>query len=369
MKSKSIWLCMLLSSLCLAGMLWVLKAASSPQHDRVDEAIEMLLKEAEKPTLYLQVPESDPRLKAIEKLKSIGTPKAVKGLLQFLTKPYADRKLKQHALTALGQIGTPEAVQAIKQFEEWAENRRLNPPPFRFGMHDDPSDHFSPLELKPKAQVKGKDNFQWAIFKRPYPTWVNDWWVTRSKDEKVWEQPILVGPSEEPETLLRQLADGERSLGEFTKDGDGDGLSDLLEQRIGTNPSIADTDNDGVIDGHDGNPLTPKHKPSEITEIRQAVFTVLFATCNSRDVLLIVDKDDIAKQEYYGFAGWVIPVKSIREGWVNITAIKVKVISSNIAEAEIEDYEGPLAASGHEAKLEKKHGKWVVVEFYMTWIS
>lgn len=109
----------------------------------------------------------------------------------------------------------------------------------------------------------------------------------------MWEQPILVGPLKEPETLLRQLADGERSLGEFTKDGDG--LSNLLEQRIGTNPSIADTDNDGVIDGHDGNPLTPRHKPSEITEIRRAVFTVLFTTCNSRDVLLIVDRDDIAK--------------------------------------------------------------------------
>lgn len=33
---------------------------------------------------------------------------------------------------------------------------------------------------------------------------------------------------------------------------------------------------------------------------------------------------------------------------------KVKVISSNIAEAEIEDYEGPLVASGHESEIREK---------------
>jgi uncharacterized repeat protein (TIGR01451 family) len=38
------------------------------------------------------------------------------------------------------------------------------------------------------------------------------------------------------------------------KDSDGDGLSDILEIAIGTDPNDADTDNDGVIDGSEPNP-------------------------------------------------------------------------------------------------------------------
>jgi uncharacterized repeat protein (TIGR01451 family)/MYXO-CTERM domain-containing protein len=37
-------------------------------------------------------------------------------------------------------------------------------------------------------------------------------------------------------------------------DGDGDGLSDILEEGLGSNPNDADTDDDGVIDGQEPNP-------------------------------------------------------------------------------------------------------------------
>jgi hypothetical protein len=47
----------------------------------------------------------------------------------------------------------------------------------------------------------------------------------------------------------------------------------------------------------------------------------------------------------------------------------VDLISTTTATATISDWEGNLAASGHQAKLKKLHGKWVVVEFKMTWIS
>jgi MYXO-CTERM domain-containing protein len=40
----------------------------------------------------------------------------------------------------------------------------------------------------------------------------------------------------------------------LNKDTDGDGLSDILEIAIGTNPMDADTDDDGVIDGKEPNP-------------------------------------------------------------------------------------------------------------------
>ncbi|MGA2499974.1 MAG: hypothetical protein ABSH20_19725 [Tepidisphaeraceae bacterium] len=56
-------------------------------------------------------------------------------------------------------------------------------------------------------------------------------------------------------------------------------------------------------------------------------------------------------------------------GYVSLTGIEIKQTSEMTAEGWINDYESPLAASGHRVKLEKKHGKWVVVEFGFGLIS
>jgi len=47
----------------------------------------------------------------------------------------------------------------------------------------------------------------------------------------------------------------------------------------------------------------------------------------------------------------------------------VDLKSPDTATATINDWEGNLAASGHLVKLKKLHGKWIVVEFKMDWIS
>src|SRR4030095_8395640 len=47
---------------------------------------------------------------------------------------------------------------------------------------------------------------------------------------------------------------------DLARDTDGDGLTDLLEERIVTDPNAADTDGDGILDGRDPLPqvaLTP----------------------------------------------------------------------------------------------------------------
>jgi hypothetical protein len=49
--------------------------------------------------------------------------------------------------------------------------------------------------------------------------------------------------------------------------------------------------------------------------------------------------------------------------------MQVKIDSPTAATAIVEDWEGDLAASGHEAKLRKIKGNWVVVQLRMTWIS
>jgi hypothetical protein len=153
-------------------------------------------------------------------------------------------------------------------------------------------------------------------------------------------------------------------------DSDSDGLPDIVEERFLTDPNNPDSDGDGTANGNDSNPLTAAvTEPNDLQQIRQAVFSVLFATCDSRDALVVVDKGDFAKQEYRGFAGPVLRSAQKRPGFVNIMYLTVNLESPDSATANISDWEGAEARSVHQAKLKKISGKWVVVHFMLTLIS
>ncbi len=325
----------------------------------------------------------DDSLKAINRLGEIGSPKAVDILLKFLTSHNGDRKLKQRALVTLGKIGTKYAIKAIEKFERWSRKRFTDPPPFRFGKKDFAIDHFQPHNLRALARTTDDKGKEWAIFFwYRYGRW--DLWLTSSIDGDRWSQPILLDlPGLRGEVrgdfrwelsvngdFIGITIDIKSQISRYLSDSDGDHLPDIVERRLLTSPVNPDSDGDGIIDGLDSNPLTPKHKGSgDIVEIRQAVFSALFATSNSQDAIVIVERGDFAKQEYYGYSGFVLRSSKIRRGFVNITKVEVKVENPSLATAEIVDWEGLLAASGHKAKLRKIHGKWVVVEFQRSWVS
>lgn len=156
---------------------------------------------------------------------------------------------------------------------------------------------------------------------------------------------------------LNSLISYEVKISDQLKDTDKDGLPDIVEAKLSTELKNPDTDGDGVPDGKDSNPLTPKHKESnDITEIRQAAFSIIFATSNSQEMLLVFDRDEFAKQEYYGFAGPVIRAPKSIQGFVNLTSIDIRSQSEDSATVWINDYVGSLSASGHEVKLKKING-------------
>ena len=76
-----------------------------------------------------------------------------------------------------------------------------------------------------------------------------------------------------------------------------------------------------------------------------------------------MDKGNIAQQEYYGYSGTVIKAARPRFG-VSIRNITVKLESQDEATATIAE-----SLAGYKAKLRRRHGKWLVVEFMMTRIS
>jgi hypothetical protein len=188
---------------------------------------------------------------------------------------------------------------------------------------------------------------------------------------KGWETAELRVVSEEAPFILRV---GEQtvefSLQDQLLDHDTDGLPNMVEDLLGTDAANPDSDGDDKQDGSDTNPLTPLHKSTdELAEIREAVFTVMFSTTSSLDAIVMLDRDDFATQEYRGYGGVILRSSTIRRGFVHITGLDVEFDSPTTATAAIVDWEDNLAASGHVAHLVKTNGKWVVVRFYLDWIS
>jgi hypothetical protein len=351
----------------------------------------ILFTEDDSLSVTFRVRENHPRRKAIEYFEQNGSPEAVEILGDFLTHHGSERKLKQLALSALGRIGTPEAVKTILQFEAWSRQRLGKPAPFHFGRTEHASDHFQDIYLDPIARTTDSQGKTWAVF--PWGRYGQQrMWLTSSEDGETWAQPVALDLPEMPR-LVRNSArtfenkcqltidndkvivtcDGqpyEASIKESLKDSDSDGLPDIVEADLQTDPIVSDTDEDGIADGRDSNPLTPRYSNgSDESEIRQAVFGALFATANSTDAIVIVDRGEFAEQEYEGFAGPVLRSAQSRAGFVNITNITVTLESPTTASARISDWEGSLAASMHEAKLKKINGKWIIVEFGLTMIS
>lgn len=319
------------------------KPASSPARSRADELrSELLGGDLSDPYGLLDEKSKDSRLRIIRQLTELGTPGAVHALCTFLTTDKAGRNLKQRALVALGRIGSREAVDAIRQFETRAERRRREPSAFTFGPIDYGIDHCARHELKPLATVKDAQGASWTVFRWPIFGWTErDLWITQSVRQNTWSSPTLLELAGLPRLKwnaklgleitgdqFKLIVDGqpyESTIEQLRHDSDNDRLPDTVERILTTDPMNPDTDGDGIKDGEDGNPLTPKLKKAldDEAEIRQALFTALFATCNSMDTLVIVAKDEQARQEYHGYRGFVIASPERRNGFVNITSMKI----------------------------------------------
>lgn len=89
------------------------------------------------------------------------------------------------------------------------------------------------------------------------------------------------------------------TLAELNKDSDHDGLTDLIEKRLFTDPNDPDTDHDGRKDGVDNNPLAATSPPDETNRLLQAVFSALFSGDPNPDPIVVV----VEKSNWQEFLG------------------------------------------------------------------
>jgi len=77
---------LIIAAIAMLGM--AASAAAAEAAREVQQAVETLIDNAEKPSHGLYIGRDDPRLPAVDALRNAGSTDAVAGLLRFLTMPY-----------------------------------------------------------------------------------------------------------------------------------------------------------------------------------------------------------------------------------------------------------------------------------------
>lgn len=97
-------------------------------------------------------------------------------------------------------------------------------------------------------------NYYYNLYKSELPVWKNDS-ILQFRALNVRMIKPFIQPIEAPkyETIRDNLII-ELNLNQLMKDSDGDGLTDVVEDKMMTNPMFRDTDEDGISDLEDTNP-------------------------------------------------------------------------------------------------------------------
>lgn len=173
------------------------------------------------------------------------------------------------------------------------------------------------------------------------------------------------------------------------KDTDGDGLTDLVEVRLGTNPKKADTDGDGLSDAVDPCPTAAPRLLGDTEQIIAACIEACFFGLDW-DTPALIAAEGVAPFELYGTQGqafWSRPAKpdplnGVYGGGVNLlnfrypgegTPPKNQLIAFSpdrqSARVIFSRYSGGLNGEGTEVFLKKIDGEWFVVDWQGRWVS
>ncbi|MEP6756686.1 MAG: hypothetical protein ABJA67_14365, partial [Chthonomonadales bacterium] len=172
----------------------------------------------------------------------------------------------------------------------------------------------------------------------------------------------------------------------LTKDSDGDGLTDLVELRLGTDPFKADTDGDGVGDATDPCPNGPNRPLGDDEKIVAAAIEARFFN-GDYEVPALISATGVRPFKVYGYGSIAIWDDGQRQknlgnmyaGGVNLVRLYSNEPKSKhcitygsdhkTATTIISRYSGGLNGETWEAKLKKIGDEWFVIELTMLSIS
>lgn len=273
--------------------------------------------------------------------------------------------------------------------------------------------------LGKRQLATGKDSsgVEWVLFTSSALGSYGDLWIAQKASGK-WVNPIFTGvntapvsgfvskkresPKEDPKIKaliaggwLKTLVNDRGSRA----NQDGDGLTDLEEARLGTDPKRADTDGDGIPDDLDANPLAADRSLNEEeTLIRRALESRYLFDNNATPGFLSMPAG-IQPFEFLGRGGPVIWNKESGERWAHplekqyehgVALIRLgeredaselpknasltdRYIEWNADRSEgtvtVSNYYGGLDGTGYKVTMRKIGEDWLPVKMGMAWIS
>ncbi|MBB6049943.1 PQQ-binding-like beta-propeller repeat protein [Armatimonas rosea] len=322
---------------------------------------------------------------------------AVAFLIEALRDPKAPPDWRREAFRHLAGTGGVAGAAAVRE----ARAKRVPRKPWYERLE---LSKLEPEELvATKKDTKGRT---WLLFHSAILGNRNDLFLVEKRKAGTWGTPLFTGIATEDRdrpSASRRFS-GIPTRSKFVKtewikrlpddptlrrDSDGDGLTDLVEQRLGLSPKNADTDGDGLRDGVDPCPnVAPR--PLDDTEKILAACVEAYFFAFHWDTPSLFSLYGVTPFELYGSSGVALwhasgemnPLFSVYEGGVNLINFyapgeeskqkRERVAYSadrQSARVMISRYAGGLDGDTSEVFLKKIEGEWFVVDFQLRLVS
>lgn len=234
----------------------------------------------------------------------------------------------------------------------------------------------------------------------------------QAKTNSGWDKPIFTGFSTS-RTFLQEAPKTYKGIGvnkliesewvkvfpgdpDLTKDSDNDGLTNIVEERLGTDPNKADTDGDALADNVDPCPTAAPRTLGDTEKIVAACVEAHFFSGGYEYTPANISVQGVEPFEMYGYGGTLIwPKEGAKSGLdrsygagmnsigfspfiddfradaKDYTKKPIVRFSDNgmTAETLISRYSGGLNGEGMNVKLKKIGDDWFVVEMRMAYVS
>lgn len=333
---------------------------------------------------------------AVNYIMESADPRAIRFKLDQLADPNSN--FGSSAYYSLAATGGAEGVQAV---QAQRRQRKLLPPlPERVAAG---WIRFGEFASATKTLVEQKDaqGRTWGLLQSGALGHAGDLWLAEKVGER-WSNPLFCGVYQDDglDPYARSAGPQEGKSGAqllksdwygqlvgnatLRRDSDADGLTDLAEERLGTNPAKADTDGDGDPDGVDPWPNAP-HR-SDLTDEEQvldAAFEACFHFSDREAPAVFAAPAGLKPFEMTGRSNvtmWELnratPLGRCFSHGTGIISFQPEndqlvSFSKSRTEAKVSlsvGY-GGLNAAGYEVTVRKFGTSWVVVSYRMAWVA
>lgn len=340
---------------------------------------------------------------AMKELAASHDPRAVNYLISQLKDQKASVWVRQSAYRNLTRTGGQAGIKAVSAARD---RSRTISPLYRDLTIEDPTagawvgkySKTRPYAMLLAAQ-KDSEGVLWGLMRMELVGNRHDLWIAGYRNGK-WQGFTFTGNSDEKPDLSTWFTAyvGHPSL---AKDTDGDGLTDILEQRFGTSIDKTDSDSDGLADSVDKNPLAARRELDDTEQVLAAAFEGYFHAWGDHQSPIIVElPKGMEPIELFGRNGMIFPKnrvgnspisRLVGEGTLtarfntpayNLYGIPIRrdvedmgaypiIWNSDRTEAIVGlwMFEASLSAEDCDIRLRKINGTWFVIEIISRGIA